>query len=110
MSDLRISQRSGLTSSIAATLPSYLSFLTLLTSHFGSGRRPGLTSMKKILQKNTYSQLVEDITALYGLASRALVEAYWQIGKRIVEQEQQGETNAVYGDHLLTRLFRRQLI
>jgi len=60
--------------------------------------------MKNTLEKNTYSQLVEDITELYGLASRALVEAYWQIGKRIVEQEQQGETNAVYGDHLLMRL------
>ena len=34
----------------------------------------------------------------------ALVEAYWQIGKRIVEEEQQGQENAVYGDHLLVQL------
>jgi hypothetical protein len=34
----------------------------------------------------------------------SLVEAYWQIGKRIVEQEQQGEMNAIYGDHLLSHL------
>ena len=60
--------------------------------------------MKKNLQKNTYKQLVEDITELYDYARYAVVEAYWQIGKRIVEQEQQGETNAIYGDHLLTRL------
>ncbi len=60
--------------------------------------------MKKTLQKNTYTQLVVDITELYGRASRALVEAYWRIGKRIVEQEQLGEANAVYGDHLLSRL------
>jgi len=60
--------------------------------------------MKKTLQKNTYKQLVADITELYDCARRALVEAYWQIGKRIVEQEQQGETNAIYGDHLLARL------
>ena len=60
--------------------------------------------MNKTLQKNTYKQLVEDITELYDHARRALVEAYWQIGKRIVEQEQQGETNAIYGDHLLSRL------
>ncbi len=60
--------------------------------------------MKKNLRKNTYSQLVRDITELYDDARRALVEAYWSIGKRIVEQEQQGETNASYGDHLLTRL------
>jgi len=60
--------------------------------------------MKKSLQKNAYCQLVKDITALYDVAQNALVEAYWQIGKRIVEQEQQGETNAIYGDHLLARL------
>ncbi len=60
--------------------------------------------MKKIIRKNTYSQLVKDITELYDDARRALVEAYCRIGKRIVEQEQQGETNAIYGDHLLTRL------
>jgi hypothetical protein len=60
--------------------------------------------MKKSLQKNAYTQLIDDITELYDHARHALVEAYWQIGKRIVEQEQQGETNAIYGDHLLTRL------
>ena len=60
--------------------------------------------MKKNLQKDTYSQLVKDITELYDYARHALVEAYWQIGKRIVEQEQQGETNAIYGEHLLSRL------
>ena len=60
--------------------------------------------MKKSLQKNTYNQLVKDITELYDCARHALVEAYWQIGKRIVEQEQQGETSAIYGEHLLARL------
>jgi len=60
--------------------------------------------MKKNLQKNAYRQLVKDITALYDVAQNALVEAYWQIGKRIVEQDQQGETNAIYGDRLLARL------
>jgi hypothetical protein len=60
--------------------------------------------MNKNLQKNTYSQLLKDITELYDGARHALVEAYWQIGKRIVEQDQQGETNAIYGDHLLARL------
>ena len=65
---------------------------------------PRKQSMKKNLKKNTYSQLVKDITELYDQARRALVEAYWRIGKRIVEQEQEGEAHAVYGDHLLKRL------
>ncbi|MBW1770865.1 MAG: hypothetical protein JRJ17_06840 [Deltaproteobacteria bacterium] len=40
-----------------------------------------------------------DITELYDCARFA----YWQIGKRIVEQEQQGDANAIYGDHLIAR-------
>ncbi len=60
--------------------------------------------MKKNLHKDTYSQLVKDITDLYDYARHAMVEAYWQIGKRIVQREQQGEMNAIYGEHLLTRL------
>jgi len=61
--------------------------------------------MKKTLQENTYRQLVEDITELYDCARHALVEAYWQIGKRIVEQEQQGDDTPEYGARLLERLF-----
>ena len=37
--------------------------------------------MGKSPQKNTYKQLVQDITALYDHARRTLVESYWQIGK-----------------------------
>ena len=41
---------------------------------------------------------------LYIHARQALVEAYWQIGKRVVVEEQHGEANAIYGDHPLARL------
>ncbi|PHS20389.1 MAG: hypothetical protein COA86_00090 [Kangiella sp.] len=34
----------------------------------------------------------------------AMVEAYWQIGKRIVKEEQQGEKRAKYGKQLLKNL------
>lgn len=34
----------------------------------------------------------------------AMVEAYWLIGKRIVEEEQQGESRAVYGQKTLETL------
>ncbi len=36
----------------------------------------------------------------------AMVEAYWLIGKRIVEEEQQGESRAKYGRRLLENLSR----
>jgi len=33
-----------------------------------------------------------------------MVETYWNIGKRIVEQEQQGKERANYGDYLIVNL------
>src|SRR5690606_27187155 len=33
-----------------------------------------------------------------------MVQTYWQIGKRIVEQEQQGRSRAGYGDFLVAGL------
>ena len=36
----------------------------------------------------------------------AMVETYWNIGKRIVEQEQQGKERANYGDYLIVNLSR----
>ena len=36
----------------------------------------------------------------------AMVEAYWLIGKRIVQEEQQGEARAKYGERLLENLSR----
>ena len=36
----------------------------------------------------------------------AMVETYWNIGRRIVEQEQQGKERANYGDQLIVNLSR----
>jgi predicted nuclease of restriction endonuclease-like (RecB) superfamily len=40
----------------------------------------------------------------YSAVNFAMVEAYWQIGKRIVEEEQQGKNRAGYGEHLIREL------
>ena len=40
----------------------------------------------------------------YNAVNAAMVEAYWLIGKRIVEQEQHGEERAVYGEGILKEL------
>ncbi|TDW97114.1 PDDEXK nuclease domain-containing protein [Dinghuibacter silviterrae] len=58
------------------------------------------------------SLLIHDIKTLwsearrqaYTLVNRALVEAYWAIGRRIVEEEQQGADRAAYGAFLLREL------
>jgi len=40
----------------------------------------------------------------YTAVNFAMVEAYWQIGRRIVEQEQQGRERAGYGEYLIKEL------
>ena len=63
--------------------------------------------MNKTLQKNTYSQIVKDITELYRAKSpqnAPVLPDSQNIaagGKVELEREQQGETNAIYGEHLL---------
>ncbi len=42
----------------------------------------------------------------YQVVNTVMVNTYWQIGKRIVEQEQHGKNRANYGDALITNLSR----
>jgi len=60
--------------------------------------------MNKSVQIRKCNKLLNDITSLYDVARHAVVEAYWKIGQRIVQEEQNGEANAVYGEHLLAKL------
>lgn len=48
--------------------------------------------------------LVQARQRTYSAINTAMVEAYWQIGKRIVEQEQHGENRAAYGEGILKEL------
>ena len=52
----------------------------------------------------SYKRLISDIATLYEGARKALVEAYWKIGQRIVLVEQQGAIKAAYGTGLISRL------
>ena len=44
---------------------------------------------------------------IYTAVNTAMVEAYWLMGKRIVEEEQQGEERAGYGKELIEKLSAR---
>ncbi len=44
--------------------------------------------------------------AAYTAINTAMVSAYWQIGRRIVEEEQGGAAKSTYGDRLLPELSR----
>ena len=61
-------------------------------------------SKGEVIRTDTYTTLVNDIADLYNRARKTLIESYWQIGRRIVEQEQQGDGKAEYGLRLLEHL------
>src|SRR3990167_7163058 len=42
----------------------------------------------------------------YSSVNSVMIKTYWQIGKRIVEQEQLGKSRADYGEHLMVHLSR----
>ena len=44
--------------------------------------------------------------SVYKTVNTIMVQTYWQIGKRIIEQEQHGQNRANYGDYLITNLSR----
>jgi predicted nuclease of restriction endonuclease-like (RecB) superfamily len=64
----------------------------------------------KKMQQNTgfIAQIKEIIFAArqkaYTAVNSAMVEAYWLMGKRIVEEEQQGNERAAYGEEILKTL------
>ncbi|GAK49964.1 putative cytoplasmic protein [Candidatus Moduliflexus flocculans] len=59
-----------------------------------------------------HQQLYQDIcelieharSSVYQTANWAMVRTYWEIGKRIVEEEQHGENRAEYGKFLVAHL------
>lgn len=68
--------------------------------------------MKKEQKIDIYKSLLLDVRniicsaqqAAYNATSKVMVLTYWQIGKRIVEEEQAGQKRAEYGDNLLQLL------
>jgi DUF1016 N-terminal domain len=61
-----------------------------------------------MLEKNyihDIKQILQDARQnAYHAINTVMVEAYWHIGKRIVEQEQHGNQYAAYGENLLKDL------
>jgi hypothetical protein len=63
--------------------------------------------------ESTY-QKIRDVlndarTATWQAVNTTMVAAYWQIGKIIVEKEQQGKERAKYGENLIKNLSSRLL-
>lgn len=70
-------------------------------------------NLKKVepLAQGFYSQIREIIqearTKAYRAVNFIMVEAYWNVGRLIVEQEQQGRRRAEYRDYLIIELAKR---
>jgi len=65
--------------------------------------------MKKLSVNNYFYQDIRAIletarNKAYKAVNFAMVEAYWSVGKRIVEEEQRGSKRAEYGEYLLKNL------
>jgi predicted nuclease of restriction endonuclease-like (RecB) superfamily len=57
---------------------------------------------------NDIRQIIEQAKQkAYSAVNFAMVEAYWHIGKRIVEEEQKGKARAEYGKRLVSELSMR---
>ncbi|WP_136669353.1 YhcG family protein [Flavobacterium sp. H122] len=61
------------------------------------------------LQNNLFYQSIRDVVLqsrqrVYRAVNTVLIETYWQIGKLIIEEEQNGNIRAVYGDKTLKLL------
>lgn len=57
---------------------------------------------------NTINQIIEDArNTVYRTANFTMVQAYWNIGKTIVEEEQNGKERAEYGQELIKQLSKK---
>ena len=63
-----------------------------------------MNKMNKSFFKDVREILSRARIQAYAAVNSAMVEAYWLIGKRIVEEEQQGSERAAYGEKLLQAL------
>jgi predicted nuclease of restriction endonuclease-like (RecB) superfamily len=59
------------------------------------------------LYKEVKHVIEESRNSAYRAANFAMVQAYWSIGKLIVEEEQKGEERAEYGKGLITELSKK---
>ncbi|HWO38654.1 MAG TPA: PDDEXK nuclease domain-containing protein, partial [Candidatus Acidoferrum sp.] len=78
----------------------------------GKGRVRFMTSKKPVLLDKAYPEFISQLVGLLEQARRnsarsvnaIMTATYWEIGRRIVEQEQRGQKRAQYGKALLHRL------
>jgi|SRR5690554_1008839 len=57
---------------------------------------------------DTINKIIEEAQkTVYRTANFAMVQAYWNIGRAIVEEEQNGKERAEYGQEVITQLAKK---
>lgn len=80
-------------------------------------KNPDMTKKDINIQNTSVGTLVNDVCTIiehgrkqaYSAVNTAMIETYWKIGKRIVEEEQQGNERAEYGEQLINKLSKQLL-
>ena len=62
------------------------------------------TEEEQQFYKDVHAILDEAKSKTYETANNIMTYAYWNVGKRIIEQEQKGNRKAKYGSYLIKRL------
>jgi predicted nuclease of restriction endonuclease-like (RecB) superfamily len=81
-------------------------------SSFSRSEQSELEASVGAISEHDYSAVITDVVALMESARRAaarsvnalMTATYWEVGRRIVELEQQGESRAEYGKRIIERL------
>lgn len=73
---------------------------------FAKNVMTGLLKDENLFYREISELLKQSRNTAYQAVNTIMVQTYWQIGKRIVEQEQHGQYRANYGDFLITNLSR----
>ena len=77
-------------------------------NHFASmGSSKSSSASLDRVYRNIRQVIDEERVTVYRAANSATVQAYWNIGRIIVEQEQRGERRAGYGEQLIGALASR---
>jgi predicted nuclease of restriction endonuclease-like (RecB) superfamily len=81
----------------------------------GNRKKSSAAPTRAIVAAGPRPALIEDVRAIlrqarrqaYAASNFIMVEAYWRIGQRIVQEEQGGKDRAEYGSHLIRNLARQ---
>ena len=68
--------------------------------------------MNNVMKKDDFYKSIKDILQTarnntYTEVNSIMVEAYWNIGKQIIHEEQNGEDKAKYGTYLIKELSKK---